>query len=67
VTWHHVVLIGIAAIMVLVCGAKTQCEHSLPAIVQLATVIISGALGHAGAKGFRIEKTERQQPQKKDV
>jgi hypothetical protein len=48
-TWHHVALIMIAAAMVLVCGVHNNCSSALPSIVQLATVIVSGALGHAGA------------------
>jgi hypothetical protein len=48
-TWHHVALILVAACMVLVCGISSSCTGALPSIVQLATVIVSGALGHAGA------------------
>jgi predicted secreted Zn-dependent protease len=52
VTWHHVLIISIAAAMVLVCASRAECAPAFPGVVQLATMMISGALGHAGAKRF---------------
>lgn len=48
-TWHHVALVLFALGAVILCGLSHTCGPSLPAVVQLATVVISGALGHAGA------------------
>lgn len=48
-TWHHVFIITAALIASLVCGISNTCHESMPAVLQLATVVISGALGHAGA------------------
>jgi hypothetical protein len=50
VTWHHVALVLFALASVLACGLSQTCGPSLPAVVQLATVVISGTLGHAGAR-----------------
>lgn len=58
-TWHHVALIMIAAGMVLACGIHDHCATALPSIVQLSTVIVSGALGHAGAGLKRAHDTKR--------
>jgi hypothetical protein len=49
-TWHHVFIITAALLAPLVCGFSSSCSASLPAVLQLSTVVISGALGHAGAQ-----------------
>ena len=55
-TWHHVAALLIAAAMVIACGVSERCgAQSFPAVVQLATVIVAGAFGHAGA-GMRQQK-----------
>lgn len=48
-TWHHVFIIAMALAAPLVCGLSPACANSLPGIIQLATIVIGGALGHAGA------------------
>lgn len=54
-TWHHVSALLIAAAMVIACGISERCgKDSFPAVVQLATVIVAGAFGHAGA-GMRAK------------
>lgn len=49
-TWHHVFVITMALLAPLACGLSPTCAASLPAVLQLSTVVISGALGHAGAQ-----------------
>lgn len=48
-TWHHVIVILFALAAPLVCGLSPACATSLPGIIQLSTIVIGGALGHAGA------------------
>lgn len=61
-SWHHVAALLIAAAMVIACGISERCgKDSFPAVVQLATVIVAGAFGHAGA-GMRARRTGDQQP-----
>ena len=52
-TWHHVAIIFAALFTVAWCGSSTTCAPTAPAMMQLATVVISGALGHAGANVIR--------------
>jgi hypothetical protein len=41
--------------MVIACGISERCgAASFPAVVQLATVIVAGAFGHAGAQMRKI-------------
>jgi hypothetical protein len=47
-TWHHVLIIGIAFFAVAYCGSKASCQPSLHDVIALATVVVSGTLGHAG-------------------
>lgn len=55
-TWHHVAALLIAACMVIACGVSERCSHdSQAAVIQLATVIVAGAFGHAGA-GIRSKR-----------
>jgi len=55
-TWHHVAALLIAALTVIACGVSEKCgKDSFPAVVQLATVIVAGTFGHAGA-GMRATK-----------
>jgi len=50
-TWHHVAALMIAAAMVIACGVSDKCSaNSFPHVVQLATAIVAGAFGHAGAQ-----------------
>ena len=56
-SWHHVAALLIAAAMVIACGVSERCgAASFPAVVQLATVIVAGAFGHAGA-GIRQKRS----------
>lgn len=58
VTWHHVAALLIAAAMVMTCGISEKCNgSSFNGVLQLATVIVAGAFGHAGA-GMRSKKSE---------
>jgi len=52
-TWHHVTLIIVAFTAVIVCAHNGQCSQALPSVFTLATTIIGGALGHAGANSFK--------------
>lgn len=47
-TWKHVAIILMALAAPLVCGLSPACATSLPSIIQLSTMAIAGALGHAG-------------------
>jgi hypothetical protein len=61
VTWHHVAALLIAAAMVIACGVSERCgKESQAAVIQLATVIVAGAFGHAGA-GMRARAKDSQE------
>lgn len=62
-TWHHVAALLIAVAMVIACGTSTTCQTSFPAVVQLATVIVAGTFGHAGA-GMRRKHEENERKDK---
>ena len=49
-TWRHVAAILIAAVMVIACGLSQTCSAAFPHVVSLATAIVAGAFGHAGAE-----------------
>lgn len=53
-TWKHIALVALAILLVLGCGINHVCsanEHTFGAVLQLATTIVAGAVGHAhGAK-----------------
>lgn len=60
-TWHHVAALLIAAAMVISCGVSERCSaNSQAAVIQLATVIVAGAFGHAGAGMRAVRKTDMQ-------
>ena len=60
-TWHHVAALLIAALTVIACGVSEKCgKDSFPAVVQLASVIVAGTFGHAGA-GIRQKRVSDQQ------
>ena len=49
-TWHHVAALLIAALMVVACGLSERCSpQNFGNVVQLATAVVAGAFGHAGA------------------
>ncbi len=52
-TWHHVSVIIVAFISVVACAHNPQCSQAMGSVISLATIIISGALGHAGANSFK--------------
>jgi hypothetical protein len=63
VTWHHVAALLIAAAMVMACGISEKCNgSSFNGVLQLATVIVAGAFGHAGA-GMRTKRAEQHETQ----
>lgn len=49
-TWKHVALVVIAALLVLGCGLSHVCSNpgTLSGVITLSTAIVGGALGHAG-------------------
>jgi hypothetical protein len=57
-TWHHVFVITAALLAPIACGLSATCAPSLPAVLQLSTVVISGALGHAGAQRLKTVAKE---------
>ena len=62
-TWHHVAALLIAAAMTIACGVSSTCNSaSFPAVVQLATVIVAGAFGHAGASTRARKKKPKKPP-----
>jgi hypothetical protein len=61
-TWHHVFIITVALATSLICGLSQHCSASMPAVLQLATVVISGALGHAGAQKLPSKKPPEDHP-----
>jgi hypothetical protein len=62
-TWHHVAALLIATAMVIACGTSTTCAVSFPAVVQLATVIVAGTFGHAGAQIRSTKKSDHHENQ----
>jgi len=55
----------IAAAMVIACGVSDKCSaNSFPHVVQLATAIVAGAFGHAGAQARA--KTTKSEPHEPD-
>lgn len=46
-TAFHVVIILAALAGPLLCGLSPSCHDSMPAVVQLSTMAIAGAIGHA--------------------
>lgn len=59
-TWHHVAALLVAAGMVIACGLSEKCGgQSFNGVLQLATVIVAGAFGHAGAQ---MRSPKRQDP-----
>ena len=61
-TWHHVAALLIAAAMTIACGISQTCAASFPAVVQLATVIVAGAFGHAGGQFMTKKKKPQPEP-----
>lgn len=55
-TWKHVSLITAALVAVVTCGITHGCDGSLHEIATLATVVISGTLGHAGTN--KVERID---------
>lgn len=50
-TVYHLGALLIAAVLVLACGMSNTCNHeSMNQVIQLATVIVGGTFGHAGAQ-----------------
>lgn len=48
-TWKHIAALAIAASMVLVCAARGEaCSAAMPRIIECATLIVVGVVGHAG-------------------
>lgn len=62
-TWHHVAALLIAAMMVIVCGVSEKCAPSFPHVISLATAIVAGAFGHAGAQARQVRKTDQPEPE----
>jgi hypothetical protein len=59
-TWHHVAALLIAAAMVIACGLSEKCgAASFGSVVQLATAIVAGAFGHAGAQARARQKPDQ--------
>lgn len=60
-TWHHVAAILFACLMVICCGLSDKCSAgSFPHVVSLATAIVAGAFGHAGAQTRVRKPTEHE-------
>jgi hypothetical protein len=67
-SWHHVAALLIAAAMVIACGVSERCSHdSQAAVIQLATVIVAGAFGHAGAGMRSARRGDHEQPRNRDL
>lgn len=47
-TWVHALVIIGAMALVVVCGASATCTGHIDGVLQLSTVVVGGALGHAG-------------------
>lgn len=47
-TWAHVLIIVGAMGLVVVCGSTLSCSAHIDGILQLSTMVVGGALGHAG-------------------
>jgi len=60
-TWKHVALILVAALLVLGCGVSHVCSApgTLSGVLQLATTIVGGALGHAGTSALVAKSTDK--------
>jgi hypothetical protein len=46
-TWAHVLIVVGAMGLVVVCGTSMTCNSHIEGILQLATTIVGGAIGHA--------------------
>lgn len=61
-TWHHVAALLIAAGIVIACGRSSVCSSNMGSVLQLATAIVAGVFGHAGAsvihKSRKAEKED---------
>lgn len=62
-TWHHVVALMIAGALVAAVVHSPYAVQALPGVLQLATGIVTGAFGHAGASVLR----RRLQAEKEDT
>ncbi len=47
-TWAHVVIISAAMGLAVLCGSSAACNGHIDGVLQLATMVVGGALGHAG-------------------
>ncbi len=47
-TWAHVLIISGAMGLAVLCGSSTACSAHIDGVLQLATMVVGGALGHAG-------------------
>jgi hypothetical protein len=47
-TWAHVIVISAAMGLAVFCGSTSDCNAHLDGVLQLATMVVGGALGHAG-------------------
>jgi hypothetical protein len=61
-TWHHVAALLIAAMIVMACGRSSVCTANMGSVLQLATVIVAGVFGHAGASTSRLEPKREESP-----
>lgn len=61
-TWRHVAIIALALSAVMACGLSSTCGASLSGVIQLATIVISGTLGHAGAMNHHRHAGDRDDP-----
>lgn len=63
-TWKHIAALVVAALLVLGCGVSHVCSEAttFQGVIQLATVIVGGTLGHAQGGGGRAKKIPRKPP-----
>ncbi len=55
-TWAHVMVIIGGMGLVVVCGANPTCNAHIDGVLQLATVVVGGALGHASHASIAAKK-----------
>jgi hypothetical protein len=60
-TWHHVAALMLAVALVVGAAWSPGAKEILPGVLQLATGIVTGVFGHAGASVLR-RRTEHTDP-----
>ncbi len=58
-TWHHVMALALAVLLVALCGHSTVCSQNMGSVLQLATAIVAGVFGHAGSQSVLQHRKDK--------